>query len=106
MEWKIYKSMKYEPNVVTFKIMEGWKQWFVARAYLPPNDQPTVHQVEHTLARCPSVTETLLIGNLKTCLAQPGYHHKAYLATSTANHGLQDQTLNLIIQRLYRGERD
>ena len=70
---------------------------------MPPNNQPTVHQVEQDLARCPEGTEKLLVGNLNDCLAQPHEQHEEDLATSIAKHGLEDQTLYFIPWRIYRG---
>ena len=32
--------------MVSFTITVGWKRWYVGGAYVPPNYQPTVHQVE------------------------------------------------------------
>ena len=48
--------------------------------------------------------ETLLVGDLNTCLAQPHNCHKEDLATAIANYSLENQTLKFIPWRNYRGE--
>ena len=42
--------IKYGPNVVSFTNTEGWKKWYIARSYVPPNEQPKVQQVYQSLA--------------------------------------------------------
>ena len=50
---RVEVATNYGLNVLSFKIMVGWKRWYVFRAYVPPNNQPTVHRVEQALLRFP-----------------------------------------------------
>ena len=38
----------YGLEVGNFTIMVGWKRWYIIRAYVPPNYQRTVDQVEQS----------------------------------------------------------
>ena len=44
--WKVEGEKIFGPNVVSFKIMAGWKQWYVVGTYVFPNDQLMEHWVE------------------------------------------------------------
>ena len=63
----------------------GWKQWFIFGSYVQPNNQPTVHQVDQSLAQFPEETETLLVRDINAWLAQPRDQHKENLSTTIAN---------------------
>ena len=97
-------TTNYGLNVVGFTIEVGWKRWFIVRAYVPPNDQPTVHQVEQSLVQEPEGVESLMFININTLLNQPYDWCKEYLVTAIAIHGLYDQTLHFAPWRSYRGE--
>ena len=62
--------------MVSFTITAGKKRWYVARAYMPPNDQPTVHQVYQDLERGLTGVETLLVGSINAQLVQPQDQHE------------------------------
>ena len=47
--WQIEGVANYGPNLVIFTIMAWWKRCYVIRAYIPPNNQLTVHRVEQAL---------------------------------------------------------
>ena len=86
-------TTKYGPNVISFVIMAGWNRWFVVGAYMPPNNQPTLHRVEKALAQCPVGTEMLLARDLNNRLEQPRKYSKEELTTYISNNGLEYQTL-------------
>ena len=62
--WQVEGTTIFGPNVVSFTITAGQKQWYVFGAYAPPNNQLKVHRVEQALAHVPAGLETLLIGDL------------------------------------------
>ena len=47
--WQVESATRFGLNVVSFTITEGWKLWYVVRAYIPPFWQPMVHQVYQAL---------------------------------------------------------
>ena len=71
---------------------------------MPPNKQPIVNWVEQALEQGLEVMETLLVGYLYSHLGQPCDWRKEELATTITNYSVEDQTLNFIPRRKYRGE--
>ena len=71
---------------------------------MPPNNQPTVHQVYQDLAHGPAEVETLLVGNLNDRLEQMRDQLEEDLATAIENYGLVDQTIQFIPRRRYIGK--
>ena len=51
----------YDPNMLSFVIVEGWNKLYVVVSYVPLNDQPMLHWVEQALAYCLERTEMLLV---------------------------------------------
>ena len=43
--WQVERFNNYVPNVVIFWVMTGRRRWYFIRAYVPPNDDPTVVRV-------------------------------------------------------------
>ena len=41
------------------------------RAYVPPNDAPAVHHIEHALEAAPKVIEVILLEELNSRLKEP-----------------------------------
>ena len=80
----------FGPNVVSFTITSGKRQWYVVRAYVPPNNQLAVHRVMQALARGQAWVEKTLVGYLNACLAQPRDQREEALATKVAHHSLTD----------------
>ena len=71
-------------------------------AYVPPDDQPTVHRVEQALGRVPAGVDTLLVCDLNARLEQPQDQREEDLVTAIVNYGIVDQTLQFIPRRNYR----
>ena len=72
-ECHVEGTMIFVQNVVSFTITAGKKRWYVVGAYVLPNHQPTVHQVDQSLACGMAGMETLLVRDLNSHLAQPQY---------------------------------
>ena len=51
--WQLEGETNYGPNMVSFMITVGWNQWYVIRAYIPPNYYTKMKQVDQTLSQCP-----------------------------------------------------
>ena len=64
--WKLEGMVNYGPNVVSFMLKTGWKQWYAVGAYITPSEQPEVRRVEQSLERCPAQTERLLVRDLNS----------------------------------------
>ena len=88
----------------SFKITAGRKRWYVVGEYVPPNDQPTLHQVDQDLLFDPMGVETLLASNIYIRLAQPQDQGEEYLVTAIANYGLVKHTLHFTPRHRYRGK--
>ena len=82
--------------MVIFTITAVCKLWYIVWAYIPPNDQLTVHWVEQALARGPARVDKLLVGDLNACLLQLRDQQEEDLATVIVNYRLVDQSLNFI----------
>ena len=80
--------MDYELTVVIFTITAGWKRWYVIRAYVTPNDQPKLHQVEQALARGLAGIDMLMVRNLNNRLAKTRDRSDEDLVTASNNYGL------------------
>ena len=86
--WQVEGVTKYITNVVSFMITVVRKCWFIVGAYMPPNDQSAVHWVEQALAQVLEGTETLMVSNINSHLAQPHDRYEGDLATVVANYSL------------------
>ena len=49
--WQVEVIFNYGLKVVSFVLTTGRQRWYVVRAYMPPNDNPTVVHVEQVLGR-------------------------------------------------------
>ena len=71
--YQVEAVTRLRPNVASFKITSAWKRRYTVRTYVPPNDQPGVHQVEQALAHGLEMVEMLQIRDLNDNLVQPWY---------------------------------
>ena len=51
--WQVEGIINFGPNVASFLLTLGSRRWYVARAYVPPNDAPAVHHAEQALEAAP-----------------------------------------------------
>ena len=86
--WQLEGATKYGPNVESFTIMVGWRQWYMVRVYVSPNDQPTEGQVEQALARCLACMYIIFVGDLNVRIKQLRYLREGELAAIISAHGL------------------
>ena len=56
----------FGPNVVSLKVMLGWKRWYIVGAYVPPENLPAVHQITHALSCGPEGVMKLLVLDINT----------------------------------------
>ena len=47
--WQVENTNNFVPNVVSFLLMLGTRQWYVAGSYVPPNDVSSMHRVDQAL---------------------------------------------------------
>ena len=57
--------------MVSLEITVGGKIWYVFGAYVPPNYQMTVQQMDQALELYPEWKYMILSGDINACLAQP-----------------------------------
>ena len=100
--WQIEGMVNFGPNMVSFLLKSGESIWYVIGAYVPPNDVPTVHQVEQLLTENPKWVETILMGDLNERLEEPCDKREEDLTTSLADHGLEDISRYFTSRRRYR----
>ena len=91
-------------NVVIFIITLGQKLWYSVRAYVPPNDLPTINWIRQALEYGSKGMRKLLVVNLNICLANPRDQREEQLATVLAGYGLTKQAQHVLPRRKYRVE--
>ena len=69
--WEVEGLHLFGPNLVSFTVTSVQKCWYVAGSYVPPNNQPAVHQVAQALAYGPAGVGNMIFGEINACLAQP-----------------------------------
>ena len=69
--WGVEGVRNFGPNVVSFIIKLGRKRWYGVRAYVQPNDLPTIKLIRRALECRPKGMGKLLVGNLNACLENP-----------------------------------
>ena len=55
-------------NMVSFLLTSRARRWYVAGAYVPPNNGPSVHCMERALRAAPKGLEIILMGDLSARL--------------------------------------
>ena len=66
--WKVEGIVNFGPDVASFLLISGSRRWYVAGAYIPPNNIPIVHCVEQALSVAPKRMEAILLGDLNEIL--------------------------------------
>ena len=100
---QVENTASFGPNVVSFLLILGARQWYIVGAYMPPNDGPRMHCVEQALQAVPKGLELILMGELNALLGDPHYERKGYLATTLADRGLVNMTDHFLPRRRYWG---
>ena len=90
--------------MVSFIITLGRKRWYGARAYMLPNDPPTINWISQELEFRPKGVGKLLVRDLNACLENPRDQREEQLSTVLAGHGLTDQAQHFLLRRKYRAE--
>ena len=71
--WQVEGKVNFGPNVVSFLLMSGPRQWYVVGAYVTLNNEPVVHCVEQELKAAPKGVEVIILGDLNV---RPRNPHK------------------------------
>ena len=69
--WQVEGTAIFFPNVVSFLLTSGARQWYVVGAYVSPNNVPTLHRVEQALRLAPKGFKLILVGELNARLGDP-----------------------------------
>ena len=93
----------FGPNVVSFILTPGARQWYVVGSYVPPNGVPAVHHVEQALRVTPKGVEMVLMGDLNVQLGNPHGKHEEELAAALVYRGLVNIIDHFMPQRRYMG---
>ena len=73
-------TARFCPNVVSFLLTLGARQWYIVGAYVPPNNMPAVNCVEQALRSDSKGLEMILMGDLDVRLVYPRDEHEEDLA--------------------------
>ena len=95
--------VNFIPNVARLLLTLGSWRWYVIRAYVPPNNVPAVHSIEHALEAYTKVMEAILLGDLNAKLREPRDARDEYLVTALADSGIVDMISQFIPRRRYIG---
>ena len=93
----------YVSNVISFWLTTGKWRWYVAGAYVPPNNDSTAARVEHALGNAEKGVELILLIGLNVRLQELRYVREEELATVVAACGLEDMTAHFMPRRRYIG---
>ena len=85
-------TASFGPNVVSFLLILGARQWYIVGAYMPPNDGPRMHCVEQALQAVPKGLELILMGSLNARLGDPRDEREEDLVTALADRVLVNMT--------------
>ena len=97
------EKFSFGPNVVSFLLTLGKRQWYVVWAYVLPNNMPDVHCVDQALQAAPKVLEIILRGDLNAGLGKPYEKCEEDLATALVYRGLVNITDHFLPRQRYRG---
>ena len=89
----------FGPNVVSFIITLGRKQWYVVGYYMPPNNLPTVYWITKPLACGPKGVGELILGELNAYLEDLRDQREEQLVTVLVVHLLTDQAQHFLTRR-------
>ena len=95
---------KFGPNVVSFIITSRRKRWYRVRAYVLPEDLPTINWIRQELECGKKGMRKLLVGDLNACLENTRYQWEEQLVTVLAGYDLTDQAQHFLPRRMYRAE--
>ena len=88
---------KFGPNVISFQLATGARQWYIVGVYLAPNDTSTMERVIEALRSRPRGAELLVAGDFNVNLATPeGDRRAEYIATTLATEGLEDMAKHFL----------
>ena len=100
--WQVEGTARFGPNVLSFLITSGARQWSVVGTYVPPNDVPDVDCVEQALRGAPKGIYMILMGDLNARLGYPPDEREEDLATALVDRGLVNMTDHFMPGRWYR----
>ena len=89
---QVENTASFGPNVVSFLLILGARQWYIVGAYMPPNDGPRMHCVEQALQAVPKGLELILMGSLNARLGDPRDEREEELVMALVDRGLVNMT--------------
>ena len=101
--WQVEVTARFGPNVVSFLLTSGSRQWYVVGAYVTPNNAPDVYSMYQALRAATKGLEMILVGDLNVWLGDPSDKREEDLATDLLDRGLVNMTDHFIPQKWYRG---
>ena len=69
--WQVKNTARFGPNVVSFLLKSGARQWCVVGAYMTSNNVSDVHRVEQALRAATKGLDMILMGDLNAQLGNP-----------------------------------
>ena len=71
------------PNLLTFQLITGDKQFFCMGVYIPPTDTMGVEDLWAAWEACPAGCTPLVLGDLNIDFRDPGMNGKSSSSTSS-----------------------
>ena len=90
--WQVKGAASFGPNVMSFLLMSGARLWYIVGSYVPPNNVPDVHRVEHGVIALPKLVYMILMEDLNAQLGDPCDEHEEDLETALVDRGMVNMT--------------
>ena len=83
----------YGPNVLSFKVVTGRRQWYIIGCYIAPEDSQTIERVVTALGDQPRGTALIVAGDFNTDLGEMASNGRGIdIAAAITEAGLEDMT--------------
>ena len=91
---------EYGPNVMSFEVATGARQWYIIGCYLAPDDTSTIERVVAALRYIPKGTILVVAGYLNTYLEDSeNYWRGTDIAAAMTASGVEDMTAHFLPRR-------
>ena len=88
---------QFGPNVVSFQLATGARQWYIIGCYLAPDNTSTIESVVAALKKRPRGTALLVAGDLNTKLSDPENDGRGTeIAAALTEAGIEDLAAHLL----------
>ena len=91
---------QFGPNVMSFQLATGVRQWYIIGCYLALDDTFTIESVVSALKERPKGTTLVVAGDLNTALDDPENNRRGMeIAAALIEAGLEDMMAHFLLRR-------